>query len=82
MTQSSVQGITINNGVRLKQEIAVFHHQETPQCSLQPVLAKLQTHRILGRVRRVDDKSGSVGVQFPRMRELLWFKPYELVKLW
>jgi hypothetical protein len=70
-----------NARVVIKSGIQQFHHGETPHYSLAPVLTKLQRKRAYGIVRKRDDVTGSIGVQFPGMKTILWFKEYELTHL-
>jgi hypothetical protein len=46
--------------------------------SLEPVLKKLQREKASGMIKKVDTQNYAVGVLFPKMKDILWFKTYEL----
>ena len=70
--------LTVNSHVVISKGISIFHYGETPRMSLMPVLSKLQRQDTRGIIRKVDASTDSVAVQFPLMKEFLWFKSYEL----
>lgn len=70
--------IEIGHRVSLNPNISHFHYGTTPRFSLEYVLKKLQNDKTIGIVRRANNNTESLGVQFPNMKEILWFKPFEL----
>jgi hypothetical protein len=70
--------IEVGSRVRLNPGITKFHYETTPLFSLEYVLKKLQQNQIVGIVIRVDNSTEALGVQFPNMKDILWFKSFEL----
>jgi hypothetical protein len=68
----------LNDKVVVRKDIARFHYQEKPFYSLAPLLAKLKTSGDYGVIRRIDVTSNAIAVQFPRMKDFVWFKSYEV----
>ncbi len=68
----------IDNIVTIKSVIDTFHYNQSPFVDLNPILKKLQVKKQSGMVKKVDNQKMAVGVLFPHMKELLWFKTYEL----
>ena len=64
--------------VAIRATLSEFHYTESPTTSLKPVLAQLQRKHRYGVVKRVDYPNNAVGVLFAGMKELIWFKSYEL----
>ena len=62
----------------LNPRIGKFHYEETPHFSLRIVLQKLQKLQVKGKILKMSSDQQDVGVQFPNMKELLWFKAYEV----
>lgn len=72
---------SINDRVVVRPEVDMFHYSETPRYSLVPVIAKLKRERKYGFIKRVDSSRSAVGVLFPGIRDLIWFKTYEVKKV-
>jgi gamma-glutamylcyclotransferase (GGCT)/AIG2-like uncharacterized protein YtfP len=67
-----------NAFVKIKQGLERFHYAETQTYSLAPVINKLKKEQVLGKVLRIDKEHDAVAVQFPKMKECIWFKTYEI----
>lgn len=72
------KSMDIGNRVALNPGIDSFHYENTPLFSLKIILKKLQQNGVMGIVRRVDKNTEAIGVQFPNMKDIIWFKPFEL----
>jgi hypothetical protein len=70
--------IELGSRVTLSPGITKFHYEVTPTFSLEYVLKKLQQNRSIGIVRRLDKGNDAWGVQFPNMKDLMWFKSFEI----
>jgi hypothetical protein len=68
----------VDNIVTIRPMIETFHYNQSPFIELDPILKKLQVRRETGMVKKIDNQKAAVGVLFPKMKELLWFKTYEL----
>jgi hypothetical protein len=73
--------LKLNDRVIVKKGVDIFHYQEKPFYSLAPVLTRLKVSGEYGVIRRIDADNDAVAVQFPRMKDFVWFKTYELVAL-
>lgn len=68
----------IDNIVTIRPMLETFHYNQSPFMELDPILKRLQLKREAGMVKKIDNQKAAVGVLFPKMKELLWFKTYEL----
>ena len=68
----------LNTIVSIRPILENFHYVQTPVASLESVLKKLQKNGAIGKITRLDLEKHAVGVLFPRMNDILWFKTYEL----
>ena len=67
--------------VSIRSDLANFHYSQSPVASLERVLKGLQKNGTKGKVIKDDFEKHAVGVLFPRMENILWFKTYELQKV-
>ena len=68
----------LGDRVAIRSTLNEFHYSDSPFASFKQVLAQLQSRNRYGVVKRVDVPNNAVGVLFAGMKELLWFKTYEL----
>ena len=71
---------TTNTIVSIRSNLENFHYSQSPVASLERVLKMLQKTGAKGKVIKGDSEKHAVGVLFPRMEDILWFKTYELQK--
>ena len=72
---------TTNTIVSIRSNLENFHYSQSPVASLERVLKMLQKEGTKGKIIKDDPEKHAVGVLFPRMEDILWFKTYELQKV-
>jgi len=72
---------TTNTYIIISPNITQFHYSSTPHYSLEHVIDKLKKNKTKGIIRRYNEEHNAVAVQFPNMKEFLWFKIHEVKTL-